>query len=295
MQMQVQLQAQPLVSGSTHATTTAGVPAVGRVQLPLSEVVSHWHHHPHHRTQFGETDDRECHIERTANEPVLTAIRRIDKFIGGFAPGSVSLLASQSEFMFNLVARLMVHSVKYSGRDVIYIDGGNSLDPYLLTTACRLFRVDADSVLQHIQVARAFTVFQLDTLITSSLERILARHKPRLVLVACFSELYLDRDVNWGEAKTLFEADFQKLEKLTEQYKTATLMTNFGIDKSIHRYELDRKLRKLLTPERRLSIKIPSQRKLQFVKGTDEFMDYFPLPPYQWTLDDFYPGGDLCG
>ena len=91
------------------------------------------------------------------------------------------------------------------------------------------------------------------------------------------------------------ETDLQKLEHLTEQYNVTTILTNFGIEKSIHRYELDRKLRKLLTPEHRFSIKVPSQRKLRLIKGTGEFMDYFPLPPYQWTLDDFCNGGDLYG
>jgi hypothetical protein len=240
---------------------------------PLAEVVSGWQ----------------------GNEPIVTTIKRIDRFIGGFSPGCISLLASQSEFLFNLMARVIVSTVKRTQRDVIYIDGGNSLDPYLLTTACRLFRVDADEVLRRVQVARAFTVFQLDTLITQSLEKILAQHRPRLVLVACVAELFLDRDVNWFEARTLFDSDFKKLRQLTQRYNTTTLLTNFGHDKSIHRFELDRKLRRGIPPEHRFSIRIPSQRKLRLVKGNGEFMDYYPLPPYQWTLDDFYPGGDLCG
>ncbi len=229
--------------------------------------------------------------------PVLCTIHRIDKFIGGFPPARISLLESQHEFLFNLLARIMVNVIKTTDRDVIYIDGGNSLDPYLLTSACRLFKVDANHVLHRVQVARAFTVFQLDTLITQNLERILAQHKPKLVLVSCISELFLDRDVDWHEARTLFDSDFQKLQRLTKKYNVTTLLTNFGRDKSVHRHELDRKLRKWLDPEHRLSIKVPSRCKLRFVKGTGEFMDYLPLPPYQWSLDDFYSGagGDLCG
>ena len=227
--------------------------------------------------------------------PILTALNRIDRFTGGFPAACVALLESRHGFMFNLLARMMVHTVKTAGRDVIYVDGGNSLDPYLLTSACRLFRVDPDHTLRRIQVARAFTVFQLDTLISRNLERILERHKPRLVLVACMSELYLDRDVDWHEARTLFDTDMQKLQALTEKFKLTTLLTNFGRDKSVYRYELDRKLRKWLAPQHRLSIKVPTGRKLRLVKGSGEFMDYLPLPSYQWSLDDFYPGGDIFG
>lgn len=273
-QMAMPSQGQVRLSGPDPRLGMSAVDRLGvSTRRPLAEVVSGWQ----------------------GNEPIVTTIKRIDRFIGGFSPGCISLLASQSEFLFNLMARVIVSTVKRTQRDVIYIDGGNSLDPYLLTTACRLFRVDADEVLRRVQVARAFTVFQLDTLITQSLEKILAQHRPRLVLVACVAELFLDRDVNWFEARTLFDSDFKKLRQLTQRYNTTTLLTNFGHDKSIHRFELDRKLRRGIPPENRFSIRIPSQRKLRLVKGNGEFMDYYPLPPYQWTLDDFYPGGDLCG
>jgi hypothetical protein len=293
--------------------SSAVVPKVAQVHHPLNDVIAGWHGHGHghghgHTRTHGyphalpgakgqmAMDHRIKHEkETTPLECVVTTIRRIDAFLGGFSPASVSLLASQSEFLFNLVARVIVSTISTTERDVIYVDGGNSLDPYLLTAACRLFRLDADSVLRRVQVARAFTVFQLDTLITQNLERILAQHKPKLVLVSCLSELFLDRDVNWFEAKTLFETDFLKLKKLTERYEVTTLVTNFGRERSIHRFELDRKLRKWLPPERRVSIKVPSRNKLRLVKGNGEFMDYFPLPAYQWTLDDFCPRGDICG
>jgi hypothetical protein len=265
--------------------TGASTGALGvRAPRPLGEVVTGWQAPQPH------TMDREPLSER-----VVTTIPRIDRFIGGFARGSITLLASHSEFLFNLMARTMVNTVKCTERDVIYVDGGNSLDPYLLTTACRLFRVDADAVLRRVQVARAFTVFQLDSLIMHGLERILSTHRPRLVLIACVSELFLDRDVNWHEARTLFDTNFKKLQRLTERYNVTTLITNFGLEKSVHRFELDRKLRRGIPPQRRVSIRIPSGRKLRFVKGNGEFMDYFPLPPYQWTLDDFHADGDLCG
>ncbi len=305
MQMQIQGQtsfpSSPAVSGHAALGVLGGSGCGESHQL--SKVISSWqrhsHPHPHTGPQFSlglrTVHEHEQNFDPHAEAPVITTLRRLDRFIGGFPPASISLLASHSEFLFNLVARIIVNTVNSSQRDVIYIDGGNTLDPYLLTTACRLFRVDADSVLRSVQVARAFTVFQLDALITQSLERILSQHKPRLVLVACISDLFLDRDVNWGEARTLFESDFWKLKKLTERYNVTTLLTNFGNDRSIHRFELDRLLRKRLPPEHRLSIKMPSRLKLRFVKGNGEFLDYFPLPPYQWTLDDFCAGGDLYG
>jgi hypothetical protein len=267
---------------------------------PLQDVVAGWRPTTHAHLKYCPGTNRDIQVEpeidrSTNSAPVLTTIQRIDRFIKGFPPGNIYLLASQHEFMFNLIARMIVNTVKASDRDVIYVDGGNSLDPYLLTNACRLFRIDADSLLRRVQVARAFTVFQLDTLITQKLEHILARHKPRLVLISCISELFLDRDVNWHEAKTLFETDFHKLETLTKRYNVTTLLTNFGHDKSVHRFELDRQLRNSIKPEHRLSIRMPSRRKLRFIKGNGEFLDYLPLPPYQWSLDDFCSGGDLCG
>ncbi len=257
---------------------------------PLQNVTATWQEQAYRKDATTSSP-----INMNMNTPVITTLRRIDRFIGGFPAARISLLESQHEFMFNMLARIIVHTVNLSDHDVIFVDGGNSLDPYLLTAACRLFRVDADYVLRRVQVARAFTVFQLDTLITQHLERLLRLFRPRLVLISCMSELYLDRDVDWHEARVLFESDFKTLQALTEKYDVATIITNFGYEKSIHRYELKRKLRNWLLPEHRLSIKIPSQNRLRLVKGTGEFLDYLPLPPHQWSLDDFCPGGDICG
>jgi hypothetical protein len=113
--------------------------------------------------------------------------------------------------------------------------------------------------------------------------------------VSCISELYLDRDVDWNESKSLFASGFDSLEALTEEYDIATILTDFGRDKSIHRFELARRLRTWLAAENRFSLKRPSAYRLRLVKGTGEFLDYLPLPPYQWSLDDFCPGGDVCG
>lgn len=260
---------------------------IGYPSRPLQELTVTW--------RGSANDDGERVVAKPNSTPILTMLRRIDRFMGGFAPASVSLLESQHEFIYNMLARIIVSTVKISNRDVIYVDGGNSLDPYLLTAACRLFKLDAENVLRRVQVARAFTVFQLDTLITQKLERILELYKPRLILVSCISELFLDRDVDWHEARALFDTDFKKIQSLTEKYKVSTIITNFDHEKSIHRFELSRKLRKWLPPEQRLSIKRPARNKLRLVKGTGEFIDYLPLPPYQWSLDDFCSGGDLCG
>jgi hypothetical protein len=261
------------------------------IRRPLRELTATWHGYKNGHGH-GLEHEQKYALNRA---PVITTIRRIDQFIGEFPYSQLSLLEGRHEFMFNMVARIMINTIKNTGRDVVYIDGGNSLDPYLLTAACRLFKLDADRILRRIQVARAFTVFQMDTLLTQSLANILERVQPKLVIVSCISELYLDRDVDWNESKSLFTSGFESLEALTKEHDIATILTDFGRDKSIHRFELARRLRAWLAAENRFSLKRPSTYRLRLVKGTGKFLDYLPLPPYQWSLDDFCPGGDLCG
>jgi hypothetical protein len=59
--------------------------------------------------------------------------------------------------MFDLVYILCARAVLDSGCNVVYVDGGNEMDPYALSSLCKRFRVDRQEVLSRISIARAFT------------------------------------------------------------------------------------------------------------------------------------------
>jgi hypothetical protein len=227
----------------------------------------------------------------------ITGIARIDSFINnhtnGFHPSTITLLDGQTDFLFLLVAQIIVKSIQNFDRDVIFVDGGNSFDVYALTACCRRFKIDPEHVLKRVKVARAFTVYQLDTLLTRDLERSVHELEPKLVVGACISSLFLDKDVDWTESKSIMMNDFRVLQKLTVEHNLVMLLTKYGHHRSMHRFELNSIMRANLAPSNIIGLKTVSRHKLRFITGTGRFMDYYPLPPYQLSLDEFCEGGDI--
>jgi len=87
---------------------------------------------------------------------------------------------------------------------IVFIDGGNIFDPYLISETARLFSLDPEEALKSIWVSRAFTSHQLTALITEKLPEILDREDSRLVVVSDIAALYCDSDIGMLEAKITF-------------------------------------------------------------------------------------------
>jgi hypothetical protein len=80
-----------------------------------------------------------------------------------------------------------------------------------------------------VHISRAFTVYQLSTLIQDLLEPLLQKHSPRTLLIGMFPALYNDPDVPRREAQALLQHDLQKLQHLTKTYQLITILTNLDV------------------------------------------------------------------
>jgi len=86
----------------------------------------------------------------------------------------------------------------------IYIDGGNTFNPYAISAVAQQHNVDSQFTLERIFVSRAFTAYQLSALILETLENALKQYRSKLVLISDITALFLDRDVPTKEAMNLF-------------------------------------------------------------------------------------------
>jgi len=86
----------------------------------------------------------------------------------------------------------------------IYIDGGNTFNPYAISAVAQQHNVDPQFTLERIFVSRAFTAYQLSALISETLENALKQYRSKLVLISDIPALFLDRDVPTKEAMNLF-------------------------------------------------------------------------------------------
>lgn len=88
----------------------------------------------------------------------------------------------------------------------IFVDGGNVFDPYTLSLFSRLHNLDPREALEKIYISRAFTAYQLTSLIFEKMQKALKKFESKLVVVSDISGLFLDRDVPKTEARDIFNS-----------------------------------------------------------------------------------------
>jgi hypothetical protein len=96
------------------------------------------------------------------------------------------------------------------GKRVLFLDGANSADPRLLERFARERHVPFERFNRGIQIARAFTCFQLTELI-ARVPKFLADFPAQVVIVTAFPDLYFDEDVRDWNARVAFEQGLENL------------------------------------------------------------------------------------
>jgi hypothetical protein len=95
---------------------------------------------------------------------------------------------------------------------VLMLDGANAADPRLIARFARQRGVDFQVFSRRIQIARAFTCFQLSELIRR-VPRFLQNFPAQVLIVTALPDLYFDEDVRDGEARAAFERALEGLRR----------------------------------------------------------------------------------
>ena len=90
------------------------------------------------------------------------------------------------------------------GKRVLFLDGANSADPRLIARLARERGVPFAQFNQQIEIARAFTCFQLTELV-ARVPRLLEDFPAQVLIVTAFPDLYFDEDVRDWDARVAFE------------------------------------------------------------------------------------------
>ena len=162
---------------------------------------------------------------------VKAGIKEIDKLTGGFKAGKITYIKGDSKLVSKISNQLCVNTYRTFENDAIYIDAGMHVNPYTIAKYTRKLDLDQKKVLEHVHISRAFTVYQLSTLIQDMLEVAIKRYKPKTLILGRYPLLYTDNDVKEKEVRTLFRNNLHKIRELTIKYNLITIFTN--IDKKM--------------------------------------------------------------
>src|SRR3990172_4246352 len=97
---------------------------------------------------------------------LLTAgVPTLDRILGAFRGGEVTLIDSNSTFVYTLQSLLCVRNVQEHGSEVVFLDGGNSVDPHGMVSLGKRAGLARADLLPMVNVARAFTCYQMASLV----------------------------------------------------------------------------------------------------------------------------------
>ncbi|RZN34772.1 MAG: hypothetical protein EFT35_08950 [Methanophagales archaeon ANME-1-THS] len=218
-----------------------------------------------------------------------TGIPRIDAWYGGFHASTITLIEGHHPFAFDILSLVCVRAVRNFKAAVVFVDGGNSIDLYTIASLSKRAGLKSDEVLSQILVARAFTAYQLDSIISERLDEVVARCEPSLVVIACITDLLMDRQVSEIEARTILRRCLANIRAITQNHNVISIITTRKRLTTPRASSLDTLLYdgvdKILSIEgkrRGIELQVPNRGLL---------MHYMPVSIYQTTLDEFMESG----
>jgi hypothetical protein len=229
-------------------------------------------------------------IERE-HRVLYSSVGVLDGFLGGFESSKLALLASSDRFVFDFAYTLCTRAVLDLHADVVYVDGGNRMNPHVISDLCKRYRVDKEAVLSRVSLARAFTAYQMVTIIDEKLEDTINELNAEVVLASCLPTLFYDEDLYSSESRNMYKQCIEKLEKLTNEYDLITIITDYSkradkarsavFNKLLHKH-VD-KIVRFEARERRKAMRVWDEAKYSFI-------DYYPVTSNQTVLEDFLEG-----
>lgn len=104
-----------------------------------------------------------------------------------------------------------------AGEPVVYLDGANAFDPFLVSRVARVHGVRPQKLLTAIHVARAFTCHQMERLVSDCLASALARYQARVAILSGPLDSFYDEAVPAEEAARLLRRMIPALHRLAEK------------------------------------------------------------------------------
>jgi len=215
---------------------------------------------------------------------LATSIPVLDRLLGGFEGGRVTLIDSGSDYVFHLTSLLCVRAVM-EGDEVVFVDGGNTVDPHGIAGIAKRAGLARLDVLPRVHVARAFTCHQLATILIEQLEGKVREVEAGLVVLSCLPELFLDEDVSLSEAHQLFLRSARAIRRVADESGAIVVATNAGPAKLYRRKSIRRVLYETADRAVRFQHHRGGLRVVVPDMGVEEL--YRPVPPDQATLEDF--------
>jgi hypothetical protein len=169
-------------------------------------------------------------VKTTPSKTLLSLnMRNVNQLFPGFAEGDFTLLhgshAVQSIATLLSIRAQLPPQLGGLGSNVIYIDGANTFRLYQTTSLARLCQIDPKQALDRIYISRAFTAYQMTSLVLQKLEEAVKNCNAKLIIIADIAAMFLDKDVEEEEAKRIYGQVINRLLNFAKESRTIIVTT----------------------------------------------------------------------
>jgi len=153
----------------------------------------------------------------------------VDELFPGFAPGDFAVLYG-SPSVISLTSLLCIRAqlpvqLGGLGSNVVFIDGGNTFRLYNIARLAQLHQLNPQQVLERIFISRAFTAYQLTSLILDKLEETIKNCNAKLVVISDIAGLFLDDDIPNEEAHRVYSQIISYLSSFARKHQIILIAT----------------------------------------------------------------------
>jgi hypothetical protein len=156
-------------------------------------------------------------------------MRNINNLFPGFVAGDFAVLHG-SPSVLSLTSLLCVRAqlpTQLGGLSshVVFVDGGNTFRLYQVSRLAQLHQLNPRTVLERIHISRAFTAYQMASLIMDKLEETAERYEAKLVIVSDIAGFFLDKDIPEEEARSIFSQVTAYLSRCVKEKQLVLIAT----------------------------------------------------------------------
>ena len=169
-------------------------------------------------------------VKPTMAQPLFSLnMPGVDELFPGFVPGDFAVLYG-SPSVISLTSLLCIRAQLPAqlgglGSNVVFIDGGNTFRLYKIARLAQLHQLNPREVLERIFISRAFTAYQLTSLILDKLEEAVKNYNAKLVVISDIAGFFLDHDVAHEEAQRVYSQIVNYLSSFAKKHQIIIIAT----------------------------------------------------------------------
>jgi hypothetical protein len=158
-------------------------------------------------------------------------MRNIDELFSGLEEGDFTVLSGNAAILplslLLCVRAQLPRQLGGLGTDVVFIDGGNTFRLYNVSRLARIHQLNPRQVLERIHIARAFTAYQLTSLLLDKVDEAAKRFGAKLVVISDITGLFLDKGIPENESRSIFSHVTASLSAFAQEKHLVLMATCF--------------------------------------------------------------------